>query len=157
MRKSFFYAMAALLMLVLTGCSDDDGLGASELCHAWYWRDEMPKNYYDLIVYKNNGTIEVCAMINTEDGLRKKVVNHGRYTLNGDRLTCWLDGAEESFTYRIVIEKTGEDGYTMYQYASDDDGQSWYNTYYTSWQFDDTYRNTPVYIENISGAINHCI
>ena len=68
-----------------------------------------------------------------------------------------FDGAEESFTYRIVIEKTGEDGYTMYQYASDDDGQSWYNTYYTSWQFDDTYRNTPVYIENISGAINHCI
>ena len=106
MRKGFFYAMVALLMLVLTGCSDDDGLGASELCHAWYWRDEMPKNYYDLIVYKNNGTIDVCAMINTEDGLRKKVVNHGRYTLNGDRLTCWLDGAEESFTYRIVIEKT---------------------------------------------------
>ena len=72
MRKSFFYAMAALLMLVLTGCSDDDGLGASELCHAWYWHDEMPKNYYDLVVYKNNGTIESVAIINTDDGPRKK-------------------------------------------------------------------------------------
>ena len=157
MRKSFFYAMVALLMMALVGCSDDDGLGASELCHAWYWHDEMPKNYYDLVVYKNNGTIESVAIINTDDGPRKKVLNHGSYRLNGDRLTCRWDGIEDAFTYRIVIEKTGEGGYTMYQYSDGEETQSWYNTYYTSWQFDDTYRNTPVYKENISGAINHCI
>ena len=157
MRKSFFYAMVALLMMALVGCSDDDGLGASELCHAWYWHDEMPKNYYDLVVYKNNGTIESVAIINTDDGPRKKVLNHGSYHLNGDRLTCRWDGIEEAFTYRIVIEKTGEDGYTMYQYSDGEDTQSWYNTYYTSDNMDKTYLNTPAlddeadYAETLDG------
>ena len=143
MRKSFIYATVALLMLALAGCSDDDGLGASELCHAWYWRDEMPKNYYNLVVYKNNGTVESVAIINTDDGPRKKVLNQGSYRLIGDHLTCMWDGAEESFNYRIVIEKSGEDGYTMYQYGDGEETQSWYNTFYTSNRMDDTYRNTP--------------
>ena len=43
----------------------------------------------------------------------------------------------------FVIEKNGEDGYTMYQYSDGEDTQSWYNTYYTSDNMDDTYLNTP--------------
>lgn len=147
MNKSYCYWLCALLILALTSCSSDDGLGASELCHAWYWRDMMPKNYYDLVVYKNNGTVESVAIINTDDGPRKKVVNHGKYILKGNRLTCRWDGIEETFTYRIVIEKNGEDGYTMYQYGDGEESQSWYNTYYTSDRMDEAYLNTPAYLE----------
>ena len=147
MKKSSLLWLCALLMLTFMGCSsDDDGLGASELCHAWYWRDEMPKNYYNLVVYKNNGTVESVAIINTEDGPRKKVLNHGSYRLVGDRLICMWDGIEEAFAYRVVIEKNGEDGYIMYQYGDGEEVQSWYNTYYTSDQMDNTYRNTPAYL-----------
>ena len=66
--------------------------------------------------------------------------------LDGDRLTCRWDGAEETFTYRIVFEKSGEDSFIMYRYSKGEETPSWHNTYYTSERIDDIYRNTPEYL-----------
>ena len=147
MKKNRLLWLCAVLMMVvgMSSCSSEDEFGASGLCHAWYWEDEMPKSYYDLVVYKNNGIFELVAIINTDDGPRKKVMNHGTYHLDGDRLTCSWDGAEETFTYRIVFEKSGEDSFIMYRYSKGEETPSWHNTYYTSERIDDIYRNTPAY------------
>lgn len=143
--------LVALILFAMMACSsdssDDDNLLNSELCHAWYWHDEMPKNYYDLIVYKSNGRFEVVAMITTDHGIRKKITNQGNFRLDGDRLTVKYDDRDERFTYRIVIEKNEEGGLTMYKYSDGEETQSWYNTYYTSDRIDDAYRNTPTFIQ----------
>ena len=145
-KKRLLWLCAVLMLAVgISSCSSDDELGASGLCHAWYWEDEMPKSYYNLDVYKNNGVLESVAIIITEDGPRKKVMCHGTYHLEGDSLTCRWDGAEESFTYRIVFEKNGEDSFIMYKYSNGEETPSWHNTYYTSEHIDDIYRNTPAY------------
>ena len=150
MKKNVYLWLCALVLTIvgLSSCSsdDEDSVERYALCHAWNWQDEMPKNYYDLIVYKLDGTIEVVQIIYTDEGFRKKVVNHGYYSLDGDRLTCRFNGRDESSTFRIVIEKNDEGGHTMYLYYYGDKYEapsSWYNTYYTSDTLDETYRNTP--------------
>ena len=151
MKMKNFIWMCVLLMLAvgMSGCSsDEDETKLSQLCHVWYWLDEMPKNYYDLIVYKPDGSIEIITMIYTDEGVKKKVVNHGRYHLEGDRLTINYDGYNETFIYRIVIEKgsvgaNSEEGYIMYQYSDgEEEHSSWYNTFYTSKGIDEAYHNT---------------
>ena len=67
MKKNVYLWLCALVLTIvgLSSCSsdDEDSVERYALCHAWNWQDEMPKNYYDLIVYKLDGTIEVVQII----------------------------------------------------------------------------------------------
>ncbi len=146
MKKYYILGLFMVTMLfTMMACSKDDNVTLrSQLCHAWYWHDEMPKSYYSLLAFKPNGRFEVVMMIYTDNGTRKKIVEQGSYNLDGDKLTLMYDKRYETYTFRIVIEND-EVGYTMYWYSDENEHQSQFSTYYASEGTDAAYLYAPEY------------
>lgn len=152
MKKQYFYVISVLMVLFgLSSCSGDDDYGDSDICHAWYWNDEMPKNYTALTVFNPDGTVYSVKMIPTEDGVKKIVSATTTYTLNGNMLTIWRKNPQygdyyaEGTTYRIFFEKT-EEGITMKQYRDYADSASPSpRVLYSTPALDEQYRNAPEY------------
>lgn len=56
MKKFSCLLLLFIATLCLFSCSNNDD-GDLSIHHAWYWQDEMPKNYINLLVFEPNGRV----------------------------------------------------------------------------------------------------
>ena len=153
MKKVFAFLLASLTMAGLFACSSDDGdeiegFDTTSICHAWYWPDEMPKNYYDLVVFNPDSTVLSVSILDTDEGERKRINATGKYTIQGNRLTIVWNPSSPAYlvepaTLELLfkIERTPEGLMMIWGYINNWTGVHG-NTFYATPELDKAYQET---------------